>query len=112
MLPHTKNPPAVQPPEVLRSPTALFSRTQRCKADVYCYAIILWQIFTRKKPYAAIKDDALMGRVLGGLRPDVPPSMPPVVRALLPLCWSSEASRRPTFDKIAQKLSAALAGTE
>jgi hypothetical protein len=108
MLPHTKNTLAIQPPELLRNANALLSRTQRCKVDVYNFSIVLWQIFTRKKPYTAIKEAAIAGRVLGGLRPDMPPSMPAVIRSLLPLCWNSEATKRPTFDRIASKLSDAL----
>lgn len=109
VLPRVRNPQSIQPPELLRNPTALLSRTQKFKVDVYNFSMVMWQVFTRKRPHMAVKEDTLIGRVLGGYRPDLPPSLPPVVRSLLPLCWSAEPTKRPAFDRIASKLSDALA---
>ena len=48
----------------------------------------------------------LMMRVSDGERPNVPPGMPPVLRALVTACWAHEPSERPAMTAVVTRLEA------
>eukprot|EP00052_Salpingoeca_macrocollata_P024019 m.213597 g.213597 ORF g.213597 m.213597 type:complete len:163 (-) comp22171_c2_seq11:40-528(-) len=73
--------------------------------DVYSYAIIMWEILTRKLPYADIANVAM--HVLAGGRPKVSPNAlrdHPSYTALMTQAWSPDSSSRPSFASIAAQL--------
>lgn len=65
------------------APEVLAGRPYTIKADVYSYAVVLWEIITRKKPYEGMDPRKIMNVVLNlNQRPDqscVPPDCPPLV---------------------------------
>jgi serine/threonine protein kinase len=78
------------------------------KCDVYSFGIILWEIYTRTKPYNDIPDlstDTLFYHVNdNGRRPIVPEECPDKIRSLITRCWDADPDARPPFADIIDKI--------
>jgi hypothetical protein len=84
--------------------------------DVFAFAILMWAVFTRTKPYDKIARErrlnvwTLRDMILDGTRPDVDTSvdldsMPTRAVLLMQQCWSGEVGQRPSgFDEIDRRL--------
>jgi serine/threonine protein kinase len=61
------------------------------KVDVYSYGVVLWEIWTRDKPYWDWPDDmfALRSCILEGLRPPLPDDIMPAFRSVGSKCFFS-----------------------
>jgi len=88
------------------------------KADVYSFSILLWQIYTRKKPFSSYKTlktpqekNDFAEAVWGGYRPPVLMTMPPSLVHLLTTCWATDPDDRPYFDQVIQWLDQILLHT-
>ena len=86
------------------APEVVFGRPYSFGADVYSYALILWQLLAwDPKPYLEYGND--MKRFLkaldGGSRPDVEAcrrrGAPEVLCAMLDKAWQKDAEKRPTM---------------
>ncbi|CAL9060604.1 unnamed protein product [Musa banksii] len=74
------------------------------KADVFSFAIVLWELATSRVPYDNMTPlQAALG-VRQGLRPDIPKDMHPTLAALMQRCWDEVPSKRPSFEEITQEL--------
>ncbi|CAL9772515.1 unnamed protein product [Musa acuminata subsp. burmannicoides] len=74
------------------------------KADVFSFAIVLWELATSRVPYDNMTPlQAALG-VRQGLRPDIPKDMHPRLAALMQRCWDEVPSKRPSFEEITQEL--------
>jgi len=77
------------------------------KADVYSFAIILWELITREAPHG---EEALpfmvMSDVRSGKRLPVPSFTPPAFADLLTQCWHHDPNSRPHFSIILSQLEA------
>jgi len=81
-------------PEVLRN------EQYTTKADVYSFAIILWEITTRLDPFPGMSAFELIVQVgKHGLRPGVIAEGNPLGTLILE-CWDDKASLRPSFERI------------
>jgi len=97
-------------PEVLRgeAPTE--------KADVYVFGIIMWQVLTRREPFAGGGANfmSVALEVLEGKRPPIPPSMSELAgggkpfKKLMKRCWHEKSTQRPSMDEVVTSLSALL----
>ena len=86
-------------PEVIRH--EVYSQT----ADVYSYAVLLWQLITREDPYADMAQIAAAAAVaLEFARPPFPPDTPEQVVDLIRRSWTEEPSERPSFDDLVAAL--------
>eukprot|EP00035_Acanthoeca_spectabilis_P000686 m.74928 g.74928 ORF g.74928 m.74928 type:complete len:1145 (-) comp10359_c0_seq1:117-3551(-) len=82
--------------------------------DVYSFAIVLWEIWTRDEPWSELEVsnaqiwDELSALVISGGRPKLPPVHDPMVpdgyHTLMTDCWSSNVPARPSFNVIVAKL--------
>lgn len=74
--------------------------------DAYAFGILMYEIYTGRRPYEGLTKDAIITRVHGQrLRPTLPSATPADYRALALRCWSHDAAARPTFQEIASELS-------
>ena len=79
--------------------------------DVYALGIVLWEIWTGKRPFEDVPAAAMLFRVaVEGLRPPLPPSMPKGLCSLLRRCWSSSPEARPTAEQVQAQLRSVLQG--
>lgn len=74
-------------------------------ADVYSFGIIMWELCSRKIPYA---DSGAASKLIsfvtgiasGKLRPEIPANTPEAWATLMKRCWSSDPAARPPFSEI------------
>ena len=69
-------------------------------ADVYSFGVVLYELMTRKLPYAGIPDGVIAHRVIvGTLRPDVPEDAPISLKEPALRCYHANCRKRPTFSE-------------
>jgi Protein tyrosine and serine/threonine kinase len=74
-------------------------------ADVFSYAVVLWQLLTREEPFAGKGQvEAAAAVALDGKRMGFPPSTPPPVIELISQCWDAMPGHRPSFEAIVDSL--------
>ncbi|GLC65750.1 hypothetical protein PLESTF_000336000 [Pleodorina starrii] len=80
--------------------------------DIYAFGIVMWEIFTRKPPYAEFAPDFedLPTRVVEGLRPRFPSHCPAPFRALAQACWCADPDQRPSAAAVVTCLQTLLEG--
>ncbi|CAN8257763.1 unnamed protein product [Cochlearia groenlandica] len=87
------------------APEVIAHKPYSHKADVFSYAIVLWELLTGDIPYAFLTPlQAAVGVVQKGLRPKIPKKTNPKVKELLERCWHKEAEQRPDFEEIVETL--------
>lgn len=99
------------------SPEALsgirVSEEQGRKLDVYSYAIVLWEIWARTRPWDEIIEEeaqfqlTLCDLVISGQRPRLPTAVSPApdgYQALMEKCWAGAPEQRPQFFDIVEVL--------
>jgi len=75
------------------------------KADVYSFAMFLWELLTRLKPfnkkgeYSIVMDVVTMRE-----RPDIPDNAPAVWVDIITKCWKHKPEDRPDLDEIRKDL--------
>ncbi|EGD78530.1 TKL/DICTY4 protein kinase [Salpingoeca rosetta] len=78
------------------------------EADVYSFAITVYEIYSRQDPFP--EEDAsevlrqIAARQVPAKRPDIPDSCPVMLAELARRCWSEEPKFRPTFDQVDAQL--------
>eukprot|EP01127_Copromyxa_protea_P012399 TRINITY_DN3235_c0_g1_i2.p1 TRINITY_DN3235_c0_g1~~TRINITY_DN3235_c0_g1_i2.p1 ORF type:complete len:406 (+),score=39.10 TRINITY_DN3235_c0_g1_i2:416-1633(+) len=77
------------------------------KVDVYAFGIILWELLTRKTPFAHIGSFSKLYEVVyvHGERPPIPEDAESSLRELIEYCWDEKPANRPSFSTIISVLS-------
>lgn len=74
-------------------------------ADVYSYAVVLWQLLSREDPYMGLSQIEAAGKVaLERARPPFPLGTPPAVIDLIETCWSENPNDRYSFEELCTTL--------
>ncbi|KOB76415.1 Integrin-linked protein kinase [Operophtera brumata] len=90
--------PAWMSPEALLKPAA---RRNWQAADMWSYAVLLWELATREIPFADLSPMECGMKVgLEGLRISIPPGVSPHIAKLIKICMHEDPGKRPTFDMI------------
>lgn len=80
------------------------------KANVYSFAIIMWELLIWKNPYSNLIPVGSLAGIIKGSYP-LPSWFNPTWLSLTRRCWSSDPESRPHFSEIAMELRAMLAAT-
>ncbi|XP_052078585.1 integrin-linked protein kinase-like isoform X1 [Mytilus californianus] len=90
--------PAWMAPEALtRKPSEINQRA----ADMWCFAVLLWELETREVPHADLTPmECGMKIAMEGLRLTIPPGISSHMSRLVKICMNEEPGKRPKFDMI------------
>ena len=88
------------------SPEVLEQQPFTEKVDVYSFALVLWELLTRRRPYAEVTTALELRQhvCVRQLRPPIPRGTNARMAALLEACWSSLPRSRPAFHQIVRQL--------
>uniref|UniRef100_A0A4W6DS78 Scaffold protein ILK n=1 Tax=Lates calcarifer TaxID=8187 RepID=A0A4W6DS78_LATCA len=90
--------PAWVAPEALQKKPEDINRRS---ADMWSFAILLWELVTREVPFADLSNMEIGMKVaLEGLRPTIPPGISPHICKLMKICMNEDPAKRPKFDMI------------
>lgn len=96
------------------APEMITEQVWSAKTDVYAYGIILWELFSGKRPYVQPDEEqqpaplALLMRIVSGERPDMSAvsHVSGDLQGLIQICWHSKPSERPSMKRVIQMLCA------
>lgn len=87
------------------APEVIEHRPYDEKADVFSFAIVLWELLTCRVPYSDMTPlQAAVGVVQKGLRPGIPQSCPSQLANIMVACWDTSPAARPSFRELAPQL--------
>ncbi|KFD49115.1 hypothetical protein M514_10057 [Trichuris suis] len=90
--------PGWMAPEALQK---RFSDINSRAADMWSFAMILWELCTREVPFADLSPmQTGMKIALEGLRVSIPPGIGRNTSRLIAICMNEEPGKRPNFDQI------------
>lgn len=96
------------------SPESLRKLIFNEKTDVWMYGTTVWEIYTYGEvPYGGLAwSSEFTGLVEKGLRPEIPESIPEVMRTLVRNCWDINIERRPSFSSIRDSILQSFPGIQ
>lgn len=93
-----------------RAPELLKGDGVTPKADIYSFAIVLWQMVTREEPYLGERQHVIYSVVAHNLRPSLSaavfsePTIGPRLEAVIGRCWKADAAERPSAELLFHNL--------
>lgn len=72
--------------------------------DVYSFAIVLWELLSRQRPFHHLHYELIALRVTQGHRPVIPVTIPVSLQTLLQLCWLQKPTDRPSMKDVIKTL--------
>jgi len=88
------------------SPEVLLGGKLNEKADVYAYAIVIWELFTAQDPFSQYNElDPFINAICHrGERPPIPDDMNELLKDLITKSWDTNPEVRPQCQEIASRL--------
>lgn len=86
------------------APEVIVSTEYTKAGDVYSYAILLYELFTKSEPFNNLSMFQIFRSVGNGTRPEITADIPEIYKELIENCWKQEPEERLTFDQIASQL--------
>lgn len=87
------------------APEALLDSKYTKESDVYSYGMVLWEIVSGQQPFQELQAPIkIMGRIIEGDRPAMPPHTDPGYAAIVRRCWDWQPHARPSFDFVVREL--------
>ncbi|CAL8461912.1 g1443 [Coccomyxa elongata] len=87
------------------APEVIEHNPYREKADVFSFAITMWELLTGRVPYEEMTPlQAAVGVVQKGLRPVIPANCPEGLASVMRDCWQRDARQRPAFEQLKVRL--------
>jgi len=74
-------------------------------SDIYAFAMIMWEVATRKVPFEEAHNDMVRCCVLDGEREEIPTGCPGCYTDLMQKCWAQNPEERPDIDGVLQAIS-------
>lgn len=99
-----------------RAPELLRGEPASAKADIFSFAITLWQLLTQQQPYAGDRQHVIYAVVAQELRPQLhghavfSGARGQVYSTLLSRCWSARPQDRPSSEELLELLPAIRTG--
>ncbi|XP_071086848.1 scaffold protein ILK-like isoform X2 [Haliotis cracherodii] len=91
------NPAWMAPEAMLKKPAEINMKA----ADMWSFAILLWELETREVPFADLTPMEIGMKVaLEGLRIKIPPGISSHMSRLIKICMNEEAGKRPRYDMV------------
>lgn len=92
------------------APEVLSQQPFTQQADVYAFALVLWEAVTRQKPYAHVKTLKQLQSEVCSMkkRPTIPSDIPESLQKIISDCWAPSPTDRPTMDQVVDRLERAL----
>lgn len=88
--------------------TLLFLPRYTLKADVYACGIIMWELQSRRRPFAELNSFQIINQVgMEGKRLEMPTDCAPIWSTLAMRCWEAKPHLRPTFAQLEKELQSA-----
>nr|WIL04574.1 serine-threonine/tyrosine kinase fused to nucleotidase [Cedratvirus duvanny] len=82
------------------APEILLNKKYNEKADVYSFAIVMWEVLTRSSPYPNKNPFNLGVDVIKGERPHIPQDADARFSEFMQRCWSEKPKDRPNMEKV------------
>lgn len=85
------------------APEVLVDKEYDEKADVYSFAIIVWEVLSGEEPYKdefESFDELVEAITLDNQRPTIPAWFPPTLKAFVESLWADAPEKRPSFEYI------------
>ncbi len=97
------------------APEVLQGKTATPASDIYSFAMICWEVVTRRLPYSDPKTGLLVGDrdwseqvvaplVIQGRREIIPDDCPSELAMVIQACWAQDPTQRPTASQVTQVL--------
>jgi serine/threonine protein kinase len=68
--------------------------------DIYSYGMILFELASRKVPYAEVPDIVYVDLVRKGERETIPEGTPLLFKELIEKCWHHDPKQRPLINEV------------
>ncbi|MBS0349780.1 MAG: protein kinase, partial [Proteobacteria bacterium] len=82
------------------------------ETDVYSLGVVLWEIVSRKMPYAGLLVGQIISMTMQGKRDPLPTLCPEIFRLMITACCHFEDKQRPTAEQVGYQFETALISLE